>query len=503
MSWWRFWYYLQWNAKDLRRAVLAQSNPNPHIRPMKPRIYQTLGLLAALGTGTALAQTTPRAADLGKLSRSLETVVARVGPAVVQIRVTAYGPVPGASTGTSALLGTQRSTGSGVVLSRDGFIVTNAHVIEGGRRFVVVIPRPAVAGVPGRSALPPVSQEVPATLVGTDRETDLAVLKVALPDLAYARLGNSDSLTPGQVVLAFGSPFGLASSVTMGVISAVGRQLRDEDRMIYIQTDTPINPGNSGGPLVSADGLVVGINTLIFSQSGGSEGIGFAAPGNIVRFVYEQIRAHGRVRRGQIGVFAQTITPALAAGLRLSREWGVVLGDVYPNSPAARAGLRVGDVILSVDGKPMENGRQFDVTLYQRRVGTPVNLEIARGLQRLTLKIPVLEREDEIDRLRGMVTPEQNLIARLGILGLDLTPELVRLIPNLRSTSGVVVAGVAMDAAGQSGPGPGDVIYAVNGEPVRTLADLRSAIDQIAPAGTAVLHVGREGQLRYLVVTLE
>jgi S1-C subfamily serine protease len=151
----------------------------------------------------------------------------------------------------------------------------------------------------------------------------------------------------------------------------------------------------------------------------------------------------------------------------------------------------------------MENGRQFDVTLYQRRVGTPVNLEVARGLQRRTIKIPVLERDDEIDRLRGMVTPEQNLISRLGILGLDLTPELARLIPNLRSPSGIVVAGVAMDAEASSGLLPGDVIYAVNGEPVRSLADLRNAITPIARAGTAVLHLGRQGQLRYLTVVLE
>ncbi|HZA98765.1 MAG TPA: trypsin-like peptidase domain-containing protein [Gemmatimonadales bacterium] len=458
--------------------------------------------LTIQGTGPVLAQASPRSADLGKLSRSLESVVARVGPAVVQIRVTAYGPVAGAS-GQSALVGPQRSTGSGVILSRDGFIVTNAHVIEGGRRFTVVIPRPAVAGVPSRSSLPPVSQEVPATLVGTDRETDLAVLKVDLTDLPFARLGNSDSLTAGQVVLAFGSPFGLASSVTMGVISAVGRQLRDEDRMIYIQTDTPINPGNSGGPLVTDDGLVIGINTLIFSQSGGSEGIGFAAPGNIVRFVYEQIRSSGRVRRGQIGVFAQTITPALAAGLRLSREWGVILGDVYPNTPAARAGLRIGDVILSVDGKPMENGRQFDVTLYQRPVGTPVNLEVARGLQRLTLRVPVLERQDELERLRGMVSREQNLIERLGILGLDVTPELARLIPDLRAASGVAVAGVAMETGGSPGLLAGDVIHAVNGAAVTNLAGLRSAVAQVGPSQPVVLHVGRGGQLRFVTLTLE
>jgi serine protease Do len=464
---------------------------------------ECLFLLTLVGAGSAKGQAAPRTPDLRNLSHSLETVAAKVGPAVVQIRVTAYGPVPAGATAAGALLGTQRSTGSGVILSPDGFIVTNAHVIEGGRRFVVVIPRPAAAGVPGRSVLAPVSQEVPATLVGTDRETDLAVLKVALTGLPFARLGTSDSLAPGQIVLAFGSPFGLASSVTMGVISAVGRQLRDEDRMIYIQTDTPINPGNSGGPLVTAEGVVVGINTMIFSQSGGSEGIGFAAPGNIVRFVFDQIRTNGRVRRGEIGVFAQTITPALAAGLRLSREWGVVLGDVYPNGSAAKAGLRIGDVILTLDGKPMENGRQFDVTLYQRPIGVPVNLEVGRGLQRLTLRVPVVERRDDADRFREMVTPEQNLISRLGILGLDLTPELARMIPGLRDPKGVLVAGVAADAEGASGPFPGDVIYAVNGATVRTLADLRTAIGQVAPAATAVLQVGRQGQLRLLTVTLE
>jgi serine protease Do len=452
--------------------------------------------LAILAPGNSPAQTAPRRADLGQLSQSLQGVVAKVAPAVVQIHVAAYGPLNSGTTGAAALLGTQRTTGSGVILSPDGFVVTNAHVIRGGRRFVVVIPRPAVPGVPGRSVLPPVSQEVAATLVGTDQETDLK-------NLPFARLGNSDSLAPGQVVLAFGSPFGLASSVTMGVISAIGRQFRDEDRMVYIQTDTPINPGNSGGPLVSAEGLVVGINTLILSQSGGSEGVGFAAPANIVRFIYDQIRSNGRVRRGEIGVFAQTITPALAAGLRLPREWGVVLGDVYPNGPAAKAGLRINDVILSVDGKPMENGRQFDVTLYGKKPGGSVSLEVGRGLQRVILQVPVVERRGESDRFRDLVTPERNLISRLGILGLDLTPELARLIPGIRDVHGVVVAGVAVDAQGSSGPLAGDVIYGVNGEPVRTLGELRAAISQVATDSTAVLQVGRQGQLRFLTVTLE
>jgi serine protease Do len=250
--------------------------------------------------------------------------------------------------------------------------------------------------------------------------------------------------------------------------------------------------------------MVVGINTLILSHSGGSEGLGFAAPANIVRFVYDQIRTNGRVRRGEIGVFAQTITPALAAGVRLSRQWGVVLGDVYPNSPAAKAGLRPTDVILSVNGKPMENARQFDVTLYQRKPGSSVQIEIERGLQRMTLAVPVVERRDETDRFRDLVTPERNLIPKLGILGLDLTPELARLIPGgIRDPHGVVVAGVAMDSQGGSGPQPGDVIYGVNGARIRSLSDLRTAMGPVASDSTAILQVGRQGQLRFLTVTVE
>jgi serine protease Do len=458
--------------------------------------------LAVLGTPAA-AQTAQRRADLGGLSRSLQSVVARVSPAVVQIQVVAYGPLSAGAAGNTSLLGTQRNTGSGVILSPDGFIVTNAHVIEGGRRFLVVLPRPAVAEAPNRSVLAPVSLEVPARLVGLDRETDLAVLKVELKQLPFARLGDSDSLAAGEVVLAFGSPFGLTSSVTMGVVSAVARQFRDEDRMIYIQTDTPINPGNSGGPLVSADGVVMGINTLIFSQSGGSEGVGFAAPANIVRFIYDQLRTRGRVRRSQIGVFAQTITPALASGLRLAREWGVVLADVYPNSPAAKAGLRINDVILSVGGKPMENARQFDVNLYGRKPGSTVNLEVRRALQRVNVQVPLVERSDPSDLFREMVTPEKNLVSRLGLLALDLTPELARMIPGVRAEQGVVVAGVTSDSRGEAGPAPGDVIYGVNGERVTSLANLRSAIQPLGADSTVVLHVGRQGQLRFLAVTLE
>ncbi len=453
--------------------------------------------VAAPGATRAQAPAGPRA-----LSGALEEVTARVAPTVVQIQVTSYAPgVAELAGGAAALLRTARSTGSGVILSADGYIITNAHVVEGGRRFVVVLTRPAVPGTPGRSAVPPVPQAVPARLVGSDRETDLALLKVDLGDLPFATLGDSDSLVPGRLVLAFGSPLGLSNSVTMGIVSAVGRQLEAEGRMLYIQTDTPINPGNSGGPLVDLAGKVVGINTLIASQSGGSEGVGFAAPSTIVRHVYEQLRQWQRVRRGEIGVFAQTVTPALAAGLRLPREWGVVLGDVYPGGPADRAGLRQGDMIYALDGKPMENGRQFDVNLYRKPIGQPVALEVVRGPQRLVLRVPVVERRDETAQLRTLVTPEQNLIPRLGVLGLDLTPELAQMIPGVRAPRGVAIAAVAGDAV--AGLEPGDVVYGLNGAPVAGLAELRTSLAALSAGQVAVLHAGRQGQLRFLTVTIE
>jgi len=469
----------------------------------RARAALTALLLAGAWSRVGSAQDgATRSGDLASLSRALEQVAARVGPTVVQIKVTAYGPVGGGAAGAASLLGTQRSTGSGVILSRDGYIVTNAHVVEGGRRFVAILARPAALDAPGRSALRPVAQEVPATLVGVDRETDLAVLKVDLTDLPFATFGDSDSLAPGHLVLAFGSPLGLSNSVTMGVVSALGRQLRDEDRMLYIQTDTPINPGNSGGPLVDANGAVVGINTLILSQSGGNEGIGFAAPSNIVRAVVDQLRAWKRVRRGEIGVFAQTITPALARGLRLTRDWGVILGDVYPGGPADRAGLQQGDLILSVDGKPVENGRQFDVTIYRKPIGQPVTLEVGRGPRRVTLRVPVIERRGAGARFDSMVTPEQNLVERIGVLGLDVTPELARAIPGLRTPQGVAIGAVAGDAS-PDGLQPGDVIHSLNGVALGTLAELRCGLDSLPVGASAIFVVGRQGQLRFVTVVLE
>jgi serine protease Do len=248
---------------------------------------------------------------------------------------------------------------------------------------------------------------------------------------------------------------------------------------------------------------MVGLNTLILSQSGGNEGIGFAAPSHIVRSVFEQLRKSGRVRRGVIGVRAQTITPSLAAGLGLVLDRGVVLSDVTPAGPAEAAGLRPGDIVLALDGKPMENARQFDVNLYRRVPGDRVTLSLRRGSETLDLTVFVVARPEDTDRFVSLVTPEKNLIPRLGVLALELDEELRRAAGPFRGREGVLVAARAGSSDEADELRPGDVVYAVNGVSVLGLAELRSAVGRPAPGQPLVLHVERASRLIYVVVEAE
>lgn len=428
------------------------------------------------------------------LSDAFESLSEFAGPAIVQIFASGYAP------GDSRLISRRENSGSGVLLDPSGYIITNHHVIEGASQVMVLRSDPDKRDTKMRSILSAPRQKVIATVVGVDRETDLALLKIDGQGLPFLSLGDSDLLRSGQVVLAFGSPLGLENSVSMGVISAIARQLRPDDPMVYIQTDAPINPGSSGGPLLDTEGRVVGINTFIFSQSGGSDGLGFAAPGNIVKTVYEQLKANGRVRRGEIGVHAQTITPELARALGLTRNWGAILGDVYPGSPAATAGLQSGDIILSVNNKTIENGRQFDVTIYQRAIGDQVRLSVLRGKEHLNVAVTVFERPDDPHRFMEMVTPAENLIARLGILAIDISRRIEEMLPGLRKRFGVLVASAA---PGSNDLQAGDVIYAVNGVEILGLRHLREWLANRQAGETLVLHIQRQGQLRYQTVFTE
>ena len=273
--------------------------PDTRLGPCEVRV-RVRALFACVLLLVAAPASAQQTGSLAALSDTLEAVSRRVGPAVVQIFVSGFAVRGGLVPSAEALVSPQRGSGAGVLLDPAGYIITNAHVVAGATRVQVVLPVSMVVGAERRSILRPRGRRVGAQVVGIDLETDLAVLKVQIDDrLPFLELGDSESLSPGQLVMAFGSPLGLENSVSLGVVSAVARQLEPEDPMIYIQTDASINPGNSGGPLVDVDGLVVGISTFILSQSGGSEGLGFAAPSNIVRTVYKPTprRRHPRAQR--------------------------------------------------------------------------------------------------------------------------------------------------------------------------------------------------------------
>jgi serine protease Do len=291
-----------------------------------------------------VAQVAPRPAakpnSLIELSGEIRSLSRRVAPAVVQLSVSGYGPLDQSTGHPVSLYGRQESIGSGVIVDPEGYIVTSAHVVAGA-----VSIRVAFAGSPSRNEPMDDSterQSADAKIVGVDAETDLAVLKIGRKGLTALKFMNSDRLRQGDLVLALGAPMGLPNSMSLGVVSAPAREIGEEHPMVYVQTDASINPGNSGGALVNMNGLLAGINTFILSQSGGNEGLGFAIPANTVRDVYLQVRKNGAVKRGELGVFVQNITPVMARGLSLARDHGAILADVDPEGPADRAGFAEG-----------------------------------------------------------------------------------------------------------------------------------------------------------------
>lgn len=306
-------------------------------------IYKCL-LTGSLCTGFMGAQTAPVSVNpqktnvLRELSGSFEDISQRAGRAVVQIFVRSYVPSDSSDTG-NGLLTAENSSGSGIIMSPDGYILTNAHVVKGAHSVKVQlnVRTEAEAREQGDNSF---NRPISGTLVGLDRDSDLAVIKIDGKNLPYLTFADSDELKQGQIVLALGNPLGLDNSVSFGVVSAVSRQIKPDDPMVYIQTDAPINPGNSGGPLVDTNGRVVGINTFILTQSGGSEGLGFAIPSDIAREVYTQLKAQGHVHRAQLGLVGETITPDIAEGLDLETDHGIIISDVAPDGAAAHAGVK-------------------------------------------------------------------------------------------------------------------------------------------------------------------
>ena len=457
-----------------------------------------LFVITAKGSG---GQAPEKADLLQQLSASSEALVKKVSPSVVQVGVTGYAPSPDSGGGSAGLvIGRQRSLGSGVIVDPDGYIMTNAHVVGNGVRIQVVLPQADETSV-SRSLQGARGRTLEARVVGVARELDLALLKVEAKGLPAVPIGKYANLRQGQMVFAFGSPEGFRNSVSMGLVSSVARQLDPDSPLVFIQTDAPINPGNSGGPLVNADGELVGINTLIMSQSGGNEGLGFAIPSGLVAFAYPQLRKYGHIHRGEMGIQVQTVTPELAAGLRLARDWGVLVSDVLPGSPADKAGVKIQDIILSIDGRPTDSLPIFGFILFTRPTGEKAKVEVLRDNEMVALEVPVVEQPHKVDRLADMVDPEKNFIEPLGVLGIEVNASLGEIVSDLREPSGVIVIA---RAAGSRGTGSslttGDVIHALNGFPIITLDGLRAALAKLKAENSAVLQIERDQRMMYLTL---
>jgi serine protease Do len=461
--------------------------------------------LSSLQSATAQTREGSRSADLlHQLNESIEDLVQRVSPTVVQILVTGYGAAEETERGqTELLVGRRRAIGSGVIVDPEGYIVTNAHVVNGAQSIEVLVPPPPAPTVSGAATEGPQSRSYHARIVGTSREIDLAVIKIDGHGLPALSIRNAmRPARQGEMVFAFGSPEGLRNTVTMGVVSAVARQPDPDSPLVYVQTDTPINPGNSGGALVNANGDLVGINTFILSSSGGNQGLGFAIPAGVVASAYPQLVKFGHIHQPAIGALVQTITPELAAALRLKRDYGVIISDISPGGPADTAGIKIQDVVLSVDGVAISSLPQFAHSLYLHKTGDRAALEILRGSDRLKIEVGLAERPHKEDSLVDLADPVKNLVRPLDILGIELTLELAQALPDLRIPTGVIVAARTLGArTGEIPLQTGDVIHGLNSAPITSLEGLRTALAAMKPGDPVALQIERHEQIFYVSFT--
>jgi serine protease Do len=377
-----------------------------------------------------------------------------------------------------------RGLGSGFVINADGHVVTNYHVVAGASEI-------RVRFADGR--------EVPGKVVGGDAKTDLALLKVEGTGLPVIPLGDSSRLEVGEPVMAVGNPFGLEQTVTTGIVSATGRSIGAGPYDDFIQTDASINPGNSGGPLVNARGEVIGVNTAIASGGGGSVGIGFAIPTNLAKPIVAQLAETGRVTRAWLGVSIQPLTSELATSFGLPDTAGALVGSVMENSPAARVGLKQGDVITKYDGRPVARSTDLPRAVAETPVGREVPIEVMRDGKRLALTVKVAQLEEEPDRWASAA--ERSAATRLGIAARPVPRELAR-SRNLPEGRGVLVERVEDGSKAQiAGVAAGDVIVEVNRTPVASVGALQAALDKHSAGKPVLLLVNREGQSLYLTVS--
>lgn len=470
---------------------------------MKFRVAAGLAVLTA-GALFAFAQRPDERNPLIQLSGSIRELTNRVSPAIVEILVTGYATADDGKSQTVSQISRQSSSGSGVIVDPGGYIITNAHVVEGAIRVRALVPDGTTSTA--TQDLPSVARtrSVDARVVGIDTESDLALIRIDENGLPSLKFGDSDRLRQGDLVFAIGSPMGLRNSVSMGVVSAAARAVSDDNPILYIQTDASINPGNSGGALVDTRGLLIGLNTFIVSSSGGNQGLGFAIPSNVVRNVYEQLKRKGKVSRGSIGVSVQDITPVMTKGLDLPLQQGVVISDVDPNGAGNISGLKRRDVLLSLNTRAIETARQFEDDIYRRQGGEKITLVIQRGDRRLTVSTEVKEQAAPWDPLASLASPEKNLIPRLGILCIEINSDVAQLLPDLRRSYGIIVAAKASQGQAQFVDlQPGDIIHAVNNVQIALLSTFQEIIDGFKRGDAVVLQIERDGRFQYIAFEME
>ena len=479
-------------------AVTAAALRAPSLQSRRHSlVLLTVALLLALAS-VARAANSPTAR---RLSNEFAAIVEEVSPTVVHIATVKMiepgegGRMPGGQMpefferffGVPMPEGKQRrrGLGSGVIVSSDGYVLTNNHVVEDATRLTVKLKD---------------GREFEAETIGTDPATDIAVVQIDGENLPVAELGDSDTLSVGEFILAIGNPLGLDRTVTSGIVSATGRaNVGIAEYEDFIQTDAAINLGNSGGPIVDMKGKVVGVSTAIFSQTGGSMGIGFAVPINMAQSVMNSIIEKGEVVRGWLGVSIQDLTSELAKALETDREEGALVGDVIQGTPAEKAGMRRGDLIVEAGGEPVGSATELRNRVASMKPGSKVTFKVVRDGDEITIPVTIGRRPDKGMRGRGRGQPEATA-TRLGLRVENLNDELRERF-DLPEEKGVLVVGVDRNSSAfQAGIRPGTLILEVNRDPVGNVQEFNQALRQVDADENVLLLVSQRGATSYVLI---